>query len=447
MTPAEHTEIKWLFAFLFSISIELSLTMLEGVYHNMLSVSFIFKLTLELLFWLVLYILVVIEAYRLLNWPWNWVAASVFLVNFPDLSYAFFTIQSSERSSIALYAIWSVKIVISLVVVLMYSVKSFYDANQDAYDIHLRDRSEDFYSSSPIKTIVASKNGLSSHREKSESASITSKIFGLKSSKASSASSRDNIESAISRNINDDHNRSQRNNQNSNSFLGMFSWFSSTTNTSASANDQEASQKLIEDEELQKMQPYEEHRYSSMSSASFSSNGSMGSSRALMQVMEQHRAKVTALNPILEPKGVDYYDDSSSSRKKASDLQSDTEESVFEKLRFQVLVQKWGLRNKKLSSAVAGGSEKEKRSDESDGPMENSEAKTEIEFEIVVASRSGGTDRQQVDWNKAYAQKTSAVTRWTVWRSLEEITKLHSQMVSHLYRDVDVDVDVLPRLT
>jgi hypothetical protein len=430
MTPAENTEIRWLVAFLFAITAELSLTMLEGVYHDTLSVSFIFKLSVELLFWIVLYILVVVEAYRLLNWPWNFVPASVFVVNFPDLAYSFLTIQSSASASVNLYAIWSAKIALSLVVVLMYSVKAYYDSNEDSYDIHLRDRSEDFYSSPPIKTPSLPVTGFSSTANK-PSVEPSKSRTGSNNSRWVNWNSKDQknsmAESAINRNINEDHNRSQRNNRSSSGLFAAFSWMSGTTNTTISVNDHEASKRLLEDEEMQKMQPYEDHRYSSMSSASFSSNSSMGNSRALMQVMEQHRAKVTALNPILEPKGLDYYDYSTSTAKKASDFFGDSEESIFEKLRFQVLVQKWGLRNKKVPIT----SDKEKRSDESDGPsIENNETKTEVEFEIVVASRSGGNDRQQVDWNKANSQKANSVNRWTVWRSIDDITKLHSQMVS-----------------
>jgi hypothetical protein len=178
-------------------------------------------------------------------------------------------------------------------------------------------------------------------------------------------------------------------------------------------------------------------------------------SKAINKVMEQHRAKISASNPILEPRGNDQSSNiftpaySSSEPNKSMQNSFNYKEantpstnrggnySETENLRYNVTIQRWGIRK----TLKEGDIEKVRSSDNlsymSNSPHHETDSreKADIEFEIIVnaqtVNNSGANNDLIMDKDFSDQQQSqSHSTRWTVWRTAGEISKLHAMVLS-----------------
>lgn len=159
----------------------------------------------------------------------------------------------------------------------------------------------------------------------------------------------------------------------------------------------------------------------SMSSSTIDSTVSVPS-RALQMIMEQHKAKVSASNPLLEPRGSMHV--FSSQQQKSALSPGGRYSSEQDAIVFQVTIQKWGIQSKKTPSPVLNfldvGME-----------TETAELNTEIEFEIIVTvRRNTDLDIPDEEWSasKGMLQK-STHNRWVVWKTTTELIRLYTSMV------------------
>lgn len=212
-------------------------------------------------------------------------------------------------------------------------------------------------------------------------------------------------------------------------------------------------------------------------SSSLSSNSST-MSRALLQVMDQHRAKVNALNPMVEPKGTNASFTSKSRNGGEADAWEQRRASVW-----QVVVSRWGMRSSRhlslrresderdgstgtLSSLADGlGNRLVTASPTSEvskgsGSGTSTSADNEVEFEIEVSLRgqhlptensmmgsnntagvgSNGFDQGDLTTRRGMmgSSGTSNSHRSTVWHTASELLRLHTALVS-------VEGDYAPR--
>lgn len=162
-------------------------------------------------------------------------------------------------------------------------------------------------------------------------------------------------------------------------------------------------------------------------------------SSALQKIMDQHKAKVSASNPILEPRGsIHVFNDSKRSKSQGTttDGKYSSEQSAIV---FQVTVQKWGIRSKKGSfypGTPTGDKMKIVSNALNDFGITNDsnssiDQSTEIEFEIIInVRRNTDIDFSDQDWSASRGMlQKSTHNRWTVWRTTAELIRLYTAMV------------------
>lgn len=176
---------------------------------------------------------------------------------------------------------------------------------------------------------------------------------------------------------------------------------------------------------------------SSINAESFASNSS-STSRALLNVMDQHRAKIQAANPILEPRGIDNSNSFLSNRTKNIEPLYALDDGKDNKDFFQVTVPRWGLRSKKISTVTHDSPASKSQPVDSDVIMpihksgsESEKTVTEVEFEIICHVRHGNESNHETDWASGKdINKTASKT--VVWRTASEVLRLHGLVVSSL---------------
>jgi hypothetical protein len=160
--------------------------------------------------------------------------------------------------------------------------------------------------------------------------------------------------------------------------------------------------------------------------------------KAINKVMEQHQAKISASNPILEPRGTETtivfntYTETSRNTlfnpvTKDNSMVSPSVQKDTDNLRYNVSVQRWGIRK----SDELGKTRSSEFSNDVDRLSFGGREKAEIEFEVIISAQfiTGKTSEMITDNEFGSNDKQNSI-RWTVWRTASEINKLHSMMVS-----------------
>jgi hypothetical protein len=181
------------------------------------------------------------------------------------------------------------------------------------------------------------------------------------------------------------------------------------------------------------------HRSLTMSSDGMNSTNSSSRlvSRALEKVLDQHRAKVSASNPQLEPKGIS----EKNNYKPSSNKERDVCETPRQQSQWHVAVQRWGIRNRRLSGHKHDQVESKAEQQQLDliGKTENPDPPgkdTEIEFEIEITlcspniSENTGLDKTEDPSKTGNRVVKSSNNRSVVWRSAHELLRLHTVLVS-----------------
>lgn len=225
------------------------------------------------------------------------------------------------------------------------------------------------------------------------------------------------IESAIDRNIQGNFVSPKPEKDHAKSSASSF-FLSSRNRSKGESVDSSAPSFAERDSEYSTHSGYSGHGRDSLGTIGGSNASRTG--RVVSQVLEEHRARMSASNPLLEPRGLDAnsqsegrMDDHMMSSSSLAQQGSPGRLAAKQKKSLRVTVQRWGYRTRKgagdrvnnninlNNKALLGG--------------------VETEFEIIAATSSNNNNNN-----------SSGTSRWTIWRTVSEIYRLHSTMVGHL---------------
>ena len=435
------------------------------------SESVLFAQITQLLSWVIVGLLVIVETWRIRNWPWIVVKLYSFLIVLLQTLFASCLRLQEYSNTIVIIAM--LHVVLSFLLCFIVILKDLWKSSDDLTKEEMRKISGEFMRNNPIpkhtnsrkngnivgffSSILSLDNGRNHDDESDQQLNLLLDDYLDEFAFNSHNDSRDGkskyswrhnnrkltVESAIERNINSSiHSPSDK--HRASSVLSLRQWFPSAFSGSKNNNiyhhkeetdeltttENEQITLLLTSDDGQRNQSVSNITFSNASFDEKSSAGysfrsqdsfssSTGVSRALMQVMDHHKSKLSAANPILEPRGV------------SSDKHHIHEDIIGgdkDQCTYQVNVQRWGIRNRnsggRSNNNIVTASESSPIEEEASESLSSFE--TEFEININVKSQQGVIDQT---WTNSESSHLSKNFKWTVWRTAAELRKLHSQMV------------------
>lgn len=407
------------------------------------AVSTWFYITLEMITWLLAAVLVKIEGYRLIRWPHPMIVAYFVLSCVFNILIAAITVRTAV-TSVVIDAI--LMVIGSFVAVVLGLLKISCRSDEEAERLAMYSTSMEFNTSNPVR--AGDKDAPSSVLLRTLK---LDKFFGEDCGTPSRSmknyedhswwkrwSHRQPSHDGHIALLSDDFDYDQRTSFDHTASKEQSKWFS-FLRTSFRGNGEEnvspgltsadlaaASRPIME--ERPPSQDSEEDGLRRMPSQSSEGGASVASStgsmsRAISAVLDQHRAKMNASNPLLEPKHVAKQFKSRHAKESDGwDNQNQQNSHMW-----HVTVQRWGIRNRPAS---IDHDSRSASPTSSPGPSPALEKDVEIEFEIEVTRRNADSSISSAPGSEKADKNTQSCI---VWRTANELLTLHATLVRNTF--------------